>query len=146
MENLDINISNNEYEDYNIENEINKSVIRNSAIKQVDNIEYPMVCINCAIHTSINKFALEGLRCLIDSCNRVEDDTVGSVNDVVPVYINTKTGVLEVGRASFIKLHRYLGDFVKNCINEKVKVYYMESSEHKELISKSDKSRIILDL
>lgn len=150
MEELKIGVSNQEYEDYSIENEINKDTVRNSVIRQADKMEYPMVCINCAVHNKINRFALDGLKCLIVSCSkkdtdeRIVDDNGES--DIVPVYINTSTGVLEVGRASLIKLSKYLCDFVKNCISDKVKVYYMESPDKKELMSRSDKSRIILDL
>lgn len=142
MEELKIGAGNQEYEDYSIENEITRDTIRNAVIRQSDKIEYPMVCINCAIHSEINRFALDGLRCLLDSCKKEEDE----YDDMVPVYMNTREKVLEIGRASFIKLSRYLCDFVRDCINEKVKVYYMESQDSRELMNKSNKCRIILNL
>lgn len=150
MDKLEINLNSSNYEDYSIEKEINKGTVRNTVVRQVDDMEYPAVCINCAKHSNMNRFALEGLRCLIASCSKVEDDSSITDNsdesDIVPVYINTKTGVLEVGRASFIKLSRYLCDFVSNCISDKVKVYYMESRESTEPMNKADKYRVILDL
>ena len=110
------------YENFDIKSEIQRDTVRSVVVRQIDQIEYPMVCINCAKHKRINKFALDGLKCLLDSCQ------------------------VEVGRASYNKLYRYLDNFVKTCINEEVRVYKFSSSTEKERIDKSDPTKVILNL
>lgn len=130
----------NTYENFDIKSEIQRDTVRSAVVRQIDQIEYPMVCINCAKHKRINKFALDGLRCLLESCQ------IDDINDEVPVYINTESCVLEVGRASYIKLYRYLDNFVKTCISPEIKVYRFTSQSEKERIDKSDPTKVILNL
>lgn len=130
----------NTYENFDIKSEIQRDTIRSVVVRQIDQIEYPMVCINCAKHKRINKFALDGLRCLLESCQ------IDDINDEVPVYINTESCVLEVGRASYNKLYRYLDNFVKTCISPEIKVYRFTSQSEKERIDKSDPTKVILNL
>lgn len=128
------------YENFDIKSEIQRDTVRSVVVRQIDQIEYPMVCINCAKHKRINKFALDGLRCLLESCQ------IDDINDEVPVYINTESCVLEVGRASYNKLYRYLDNFVKTCISPEIKVYRFTSQSEKERIDKSDPTKVILNL
>lgn len=128
------------YENFDIKSEIQRDIVRSVVVRQIDQIEYPMVCINCAKHKRINKFALDGLRCLLESCQ------IDDINDEVPVYINTESCVLEVGRASYNKLYRYLDNFVKTCISPEIKVYRFTSQSEKERIDKSDPTKVILNL
>lgn len=130
----------NTYEKFDIKSEIQRDTVRSVVVRQIDQIEYPMVCINCAKHKRINKFALDGLRCLLESCQ------IDDINDEVPVYINTESCVLEVGRASYNKLYRYLDNFVKTCISPEIKVYRFTSQSEKERIDKSDPTKVILNL
>ena len=130
----------NTYENFDIKSEIQRDTVRSVVVRQIDQIEYPMVCINCAKHKRINKFALDGLRCLLESCQ------IDDINDEVPVYINTESCVLEVGRASYNKLYRYLDNFVKTCISPEIKVYRFTSQSEKERIDKSDPTKVILNL
>ena len=130
----------NTYENFDIKSEIQRDTVRSVVVRQIDQIEYPMVCINCAKHKRINKFALDGLRCLLESCQ------IDDIKDEVPVYINTDSCVLEVGRASYNKLYRYLDNFVKTCISPEIKVYRFTSQSEKERIDKSDPTKVILNL
>lgn len=139
--NIEIKIDNNiVYEDFNISNEITKETVRNVIVRQSDDIEYPMICINCAVHNQINQFALDGLKCILDSCKNDNE------NDSIPVYLNTKDSLLEIGRASYNKLYRYLDNFVKTCINDKVRVYKFNSQSDKERIDRTDPTKVILNL
>lgn len=141
MENIELKVDkHNIYEDFNIAEEITKDTIKNVVIQQSDDIEYPMVCINCSVHNKVNQFALDGLKCILESCKDYEN------KDELPVYMQTKDSLIELGRGSYNKLYRYLDTFVKTCMNEKVKVYKFNSLYERERIDKSDPTKVVLNL
>ncbi len=133
--------------DVDIEHEVHKETVTNVIIKETDSITYPMVCIRADKVGTIQPFALDGLRALIKSCYyTIEDKENGIEDDSINIYIYTKTKILQCGKASYNKIYKYLDNYIKDAMSEKMKVYRFESETEKQRIDKMDAARIKLDI
>ena len=130
-----------------IAKEVSKEVVTTTIIEEVDSVEYPMICIRADKAGNIQPYSIDGLKSVVNTCALTKEELEsGMTDDSVPIYIYTSTKLLKCGKGSYNKIYKYLYDYVKTAMSDKIKIYYFSSQDEKRKLDKRDFSKMKLDL